>query len=344
MIPHNDFLALTLANPNSIVPFEVSFNGGVGTIEETGVLRLEPNQQTDISLVLSVGIHGNETGPIELVNLLVKAILENRLTLQVRLLVIIGNPVAANVAERFCDVNLNRLFSGAWREYQGIEVPRAKRLEQAVTSFFNNGPADNQRLHYDLHTAIRRSEYEKFAVYPFIGDAAYDQQQLAFLAASGLDAVLLSHQPTTTFSYYSSAEHGAHSFTVELGKVYPFGENDLSRFDDIKQTLVSLISRGALPSADGVFDALKPDGKPMRLFSVQDALIKDHPDYQLTINDEVKNFTEFEQGYELAHSSRGHYLVKATGDAIIFPNANVPVGQRAGLVVRPIALSALPVK
>ncbi|MFI8622040.1 succinylglutamate desuccinylase [Marinomonas sp. NPDC078689] len=339
MIPDNDFLALTLNHPESLAPFQVAFASGVGFVEETGVLRLEPKCPTDINLVLSVGIHGNETGPIELVNQLLKAIFEDRLALSVRLLVIIGNPIAANRAERFCDVNLNRLFSGAWRHYEGIEVPRAQCLEQAVTTFYAASKEGSQRFHYDLHTAIRGSEYEKFVVHPFIGDAPYDQQQLGFLAASGIDAVLLSHQPTTTFSYYSSAEHGAHGFTVELGKVYPFGENDLSRFEAINQTLMSLISTAKFPVLDHqqIDDSLK-------LFAVQDALVKDHDDYQLTISDDVKNFTGFEKGYELARSSQSQYLVKASGDAIIFPNANVPIGQRAGLVVRPISLSALTLK
>ncbi|REG82876.1 succinylglutamate desuccinylase [Marinomonas pollencensis] len=336
MIPNNDFLALTLNNPETLAPFQLEFNGGQGFVEETGILRLEPQQATDINLVLSVGIHGNETGPIELVNQLLKAILEGRFALTVRLLVIIGNPIAANRAERFCDVNLNRLFSGAWRHYEGLEVPRAQSLEQAVTRFFAGSATGSVRLHYDLHTAIRGSEYEKFVVHPFIGDAPYDLQQLGLLAASGIDAVLLSQQPTTTFSYYSSAEHGAHAFTVELGKVYPFGENDLSRFEAIRQTLITLISDASFPKLER--DAI--DSK-LKFFAVQDALVKDHEDYQLTISEDVKNFTGFEKGYELAHSSQSQYLIKASGDAIIFPNANVPIGQRAGLVVRPMRLADL---
>lgn len=145
--------------------------------------------------------------------------------------------------------------------------------------------------------------------------------------------MLLSHQPTTTFSYHSSALHGAHGFTVELGKVYPFGENDLSRFDAIKHTLIQLIEEGAFAYGDIA---------SMKLFTVQDALIKDAEDYQLAIADDVKNFTEFEQGFELATSSESIYRVKETGDAIIFPNANVPVGQRTGLMVRAVELEALP--
>ncbi|MFQ3187384.1 MAG: succinylglutamate desuccinylase, partial [Marinomonas primoryensis] len=224
-ILNNDFLAVTLANQDGLTPFQFVFPSGTGFVENTGILRLEPTQETSISLVLSVGIHGNETGPIELVNQLVTSILKGRISLSVRLLVLIGNPVAANQAIRFCDVNLNRLFSGAWQNYNGFEAQIAQRLEKAVGDFYSmaNNETTQMRLHYDLHTAIRGSMHEKFVVYPFVENGIYNQQQLAFLAASGIEAVLLSHQSTTTFSYYSYAVHGAHAFTVELGKVHRFG-------------------------------------------------------------------------------------------------------------------------
>ena len=84
--------------------------------------------------------------------------------------------------------------------------------------------------------------------------------------------MLLSHQPTTTFSYYAAAEYGAHGVTVELGKVCPFGENDLTRFTAIQQTLTQLISQGVFAQ----FDI-----EAMQFFAVQDALVKDHDDYKL---------------------------------------------------------------
>lgn len=333
-ILNNDFLALTLANQDGLTPFQFSFPSGVGFVEETGILRLEPKQESSINLILSVGIHGNETGPIELLNKLVTSILDGQLTLRIRLLVLIGNPVAANLAKRFCEVNLNRLFSGAWQNYQGFEAKRAKRLELAVSNFYSavGGSAEQMRLHYDLHTAIRGSVHEKFAVSPFIESAVYSKAQLGFLVSSGIEAVLLSHQPTTTFSYYSHAVHAAHSFTLELGKVSPFGQNDLSRFADLEKSLILLVQTGVLAQSSL---------SNIHIFSVLNALIKDDESYQLGIADDVKNFTQFEKGYVLAHSQKSEYQVEKTGDAIVFPNTNLPVGQRAGLMVRPMKLNDL---
>jgi succinylglutamate desuccinylase len=333
-ILNHDFLALTLSNPNGISPFQFTFPSGIGVVEETGILRLEPNQASKVSLVLSVGIHGNETGPIELINKLVKAILTGKLTLAIRLLVVIGNPVAANATKRFCDVNLNRLFNGAWRNYESFEAKRAQRLEKAVSDFYALASTDSDqvRLHYDLHTAIRGSMHEKFVVYPFVENAHYSQQQLAFFAASEIEAVLLSHQPTTTFSYYSHFVHAAHAFTVELGKVYPFGQNDLSRFAALEKNLVQLLEEG---------DLAQSPLSSLHVFMVLDALVKDDDSYELNIDQDAKNFTQFVEDYRLAHSQKSLYRIKQTGDAIVFPNTNIPVGQRAGLVVRAVSVDAL---
>jgi succinylglutamate desuccinylase len=330
-ILNNDFLALTLKNETTLAPFRFEFPTGTGYVEDTGILRLEPNKNSHVNLVLSVGIHGNETGPIELINELVTFILEGKVRLNIRLLVLIGNPVAANVGKRFCDVNLNRLFSGAWKNYKGFEAKRAQRLEQAVTDFYaeTEGKSEQTKLHYDLHTAIRGSVYEKFVVHPFVQNNTYSEEQLGFLAASGIHAVLLSHQATTTFSYYSYAAHGAHTFTIELGKVYPFGKNDLSRFSELKESLLLLLQTEKFAQT-----AISN----MSVFTVLKALVKDDESYVLNITEGVENFTQFEEGYVLAQSSKSQYQVEKTGDAIVFPNVQLPVGQRAGLMIRPIIL------
>lgn len=329
----NDFLAFTLSHPEMASENSVSGSSFDAFLEDTGILRLEPKKPASVSLVLSVGVHGNETGPIELVNSIVESILSNELALGVRLLVLIGNPVAANAATRFVDVNMNRLFNGAWKKESCPEATRAARLERAVAEFFAQSPDDGAlRLHYDLHTAIRGSAFEKFAVYPFLHGGCYSKEQLSFLAASGIEAVLLSHQPTTTFSYASSVLHGAHAFTVELGKVYPFGENDLTRFDAIHGSLRHLIRTGELPQGNEA---------SVSLFEVCDVLVKDAEDYELHIAENEKNFTAFDADYLLASSSLSSYRVQQDGDAIVFPNVKLPVGQRAGLVVRPKQLSDL---
>ncbi|MFT2112357.1 succinylglutamate desuccinylase [Marinomonas sp. 2405UD68-3] len=322
---NGDFLAYTLANPVECEPQSFQIQGADLYLEDTGILRIEPSQPTSISLVISVGIHGNETGPIELINNLLKDIFSGELILNVRLLVLIGNPVSSNAGKRFIDVNMNRLFSGAWKTFDCPEAKRAENLENVVQRFYEKGSESDVRLHYDLHTAIRGSEYEQFAVYPFDHGSGYSKSQLNFLAASGLDAVLLSHQPTTTFSYYTHLTYGAHAFTVELGKVYPFGQNDLSRFSGIDSSLRSLMATSEIPQGNL---------SSLTVFAVKDALIKDAEDYTLNIGSDVKNFTGFDKGFCLAQSSLSEYRVALDGDAIIFPNAQVPVGQRTGLIVR----------
>ena len=54
-----------------------------------GVLELTPRQRYRQALVVSAGVHGNETAPIELLNQLIGDLLSGRLPLAVRLLVVL---------------------------------------------------------------------------------------------------------------------------------------------------------------------------------------------------------------------------------------------------------------
>lgn len=331
-LTESNFLQYTLNHPTHCQSQTLHLKYGQLIIEDAGIFRFEPDEDTaQVSLVLSVGIHGNETGPIELVNQIIMKLVNGN-DFRVRLLVLFGNPQAALVGKRFIDVNLNRLFMGAWKKHTGIEVARAAQLESAVSHFFESAPTGHQRLHYDLHTAIRESKFERFAVVPFDHGQGYDRSQWAFLAAAEISALLLSHQATTTFSYYSHRRHGAQAFTIELGKVQPFGENDLSHFNGMKQALEVLIYKG---------HSVVGDLGHVVYFEVVDALIKDHEDYRLAIENDVKNFTDFHQGFCLAVSPLSDYRVQKTGDAIVFPNTHLPIGQRAGLIVRPVDISKI---
>ncbi|MGX9105138.1 succinylglutamate desuccinylase, partial [Escherichia coli] len=85
---------------------------------------------------------------------------------------------------------MNRLFSGAHSKGEGLcnrERIRAMRLEQYVSRFYTDSGAE--RLHYDLHTAIRGSRHEKFAVYPFPHERPYNQEQIRFLGACGVRTI-----------------------------------------------------------------------------------------------------------------------------------------------------------
>jgi succinylglutamate desuccinylase len=312
------------------------------TLIDTGILLIEPDQLlasgANKNIIISSGIHGNETAPIELVQQLVSDIINDKIQVKQRTLFVIGNPVSMNIAKRFKNENLNRLFCGKYQTIQPCyEKYRAEKLEQYVTDFFAgkdseitmNEQADN--YHYDLHTAIRDSKYEKFAIYPYQADKKWDKEQLSFMKACGVNTILFGHAPSGTFSYFSSANFSAHAFTVELGKVKPFGENNMPDFSDMYETLTLLISAQKI--------RLKAfDNHDFTLFNVLADITKQTDNFKLLVNDSVKNFTNYPIGTKLSSDDEGDYLTTKEGESIVFPNAGVGKGQRAALMLVPCQL------
>lgn len=336
LIENGDFLSLTLAHPEGLAPchFELS-NGTQVEIWDTGIICFQPVHFDKQDIVLSCGIHGNETAPIEICAALVRDILLTKLPLRSRLLVIFGNPAAINQGQREIEENLNRLFSNYHSKGAGIinaERKRAQAIEQYVSRFYAETGTARERLLYDLHTAIRGSRFEKFAVYPFLHGKPWKKQQLQFLAACDVTTVLLMQTPASTFSYYASNSHGADAFTIELGKVKPFGQNDMQRFAKADNTLRALVT-GKLP-AYGDFNLAD-----FQLYEVYRSINKQTQDFKLHFADDVENFTSYPVGSLLATDGDTEYRVEKPGEALIFPNAKVAIGQRAMLMVIPKDIS-----
>ena len=333
-----DFLCFSRQQPelfDSPSSFTLT-NGTRVSIKAAGIVSFEPADAGDKDIVLSAGVHGNETAPIEICDDYVKRIITEKLQLRHRVLFLFGNLPAMDIAERFVEENMNRLFSGAHSEAPGLvndERVRAKQLEQAIEGFYAAAPeGQRRRYHYDLHTAIRASKNEKFAVYPFLHGNPRSVEQIRFLAACGVNTILLSESPTTTFSYFSSNTFGAHAFTVELGKVQPFGHNDMSRFEAAKETFEALISKDEpqLPQFDE---------SSTYIYRVNQVINKHSEDFELTFDEQTPNFTDYAKGHVLARESGKEYVAEYDGEAIVFPNANVALGQRALLTVVPTRLN-----
>ena len=335
------FLSLSRHNPE-LIPQSESFslqNQTLVTLHSPGIIEFEPARAAQKAIVLSCGIHGNETAPIEILDEFVNKLLNEELLAKQRVLFLFGNLPAMDIAERFVEENLNRLFSGAHSESPGLindERKRALELEQAIRQFYLKTTGDKQgisemRYHYDLHTAIRASKNEKFAVYPLLHNRNHSVSQLAFMAACGVTTILLSESPTTTFSYFSSTEFDAHAFTVELGKVKPFGENDMSRFSAVRENLIDLVCKLDYQPKEIALDDIL-------VYKVNQVINKQSNDFKLLFADDVANFTDFREGEVLATDGNKHYVAEQDGEAIVFPNANVALGQRALLTVIPTTL------
>ncbi|WP_052260738.1 succinylglutamate desuccinylase [Photobacterium gaetbulicola] len=277
-------------------------------------------------IVLSSGVHGDETSPIELLQRLVEQILSGEIKPAHRLLVIIGHPEAINRHRRYVDENMNRLFK-AENPATNPDCIRANTLQSAVKSFFQQGEKHQQsRWHLDLHCAIRDSEHYTFAVSPFSSHQTRQRDLFAFLQRSDIEAALLSNSPSPTFSWYSAEFFGAQALTLELGKVAPFGQNDLQRLSSFYQAIVELVTHLS-PNYQWQQDKLT-------VYKVTRTLIKQSEHFMLNFPDDQANFTMYPQGTLLGRDRDLEYYVLEDGEAVVFPNANVAIGQRACLLVQ----------
>jgi succinylglutamate desuccinylase len=296
-----------------------------------GALEVRPPQGQDngMDLLLSAGIHGNETAPIELLDELLHEVARGDLKVRARVLFLFGNPEAIRRGERYLKHDVNRMFNGRHEQYSGNEALRAHELERLASAFFS--VPERTRLHYDLHTAIRGSRIEQFALYPFRQDCEPSRLELARLSEAGMQAVLLQNKASITFSAYTREQLAAEAFTLELGKARPFGQNQQVDLSRLSIKLSQLIAGTEVPQADAL--------NGLQLFRVSREIIKYTDAFQLHLAASVENFTELEQGMLLADDGQGkRWKVEEQGARIIFPNPKVANGLRAGILVVPHSL------
>lgn len=291
-----------------------------------GVLELSPRHACSQAVVLSAGVHGNETAPIELLNRLVAELLAGEHPLNVRLLVVLGNAPSMRANRRYLHADMNRMFGGRHARFAPCdETVRAQQLEQLLAQFYHNASAAGaaQRFHYDLHTAIRGSLHLRFGLLP-LQPRPYSADMLQWLEQAGLDALVYHRSPGGTFTHFSSEAFAAESCTLELGKALPFGQNDLGQFSQITRALEALVSGSAAPARCG--EALKH-------YQVVQDILREKPDFVLNIPADALNFTAYPQGYVLAEQSGKVYRVEHPEEVVLFPNPNVALGMRAGLML-----------
>ncbi len=71
---------------------------------------------------------------------------------------------------------------------------------------------------------------------------------------------------------------------------------------------------------------------------VEESIIKREGEFTLNLAADVENFTALPAGYEIARQAEKRWVVQARAPYILFPNAGVATGQRAGLLLRAAAL------
>ncbi len=293
---------------------------------DEGVLLLEPADTVHslaLDVVVSCGIHGDETAPIEWLDQLLPILGQNGNGPGCRLLLVWGHPAAIRAGKRFIDYDLNRLFSVDARDaINASEAWRARLLEEYLIRFYAMG--HGKRLHLDLHASIRPSLFPLFALIPGGGNPDW---LIELARQSGIQAVLFQSDPAATFSAFSARHCSAAAVTFELGQARPLGQNDLSALAPLTNMLHCLLADIPAASCD------RP--ATISVFRVSRSIIRHDESFNLHLSSELANFSLLREGELIAEDQFGP-LYAAKDERVLFPNPLVAIGQRAGLLVVPI--------
>ncbi|TGG90199.1 succinylglutamate desuccinylase [Natronospirillum operosum] len=312
-----DFLHTSLTEDIPATAIETP--GALLTWEAPGILSVEPHEPSHLpAAIISVGVHGDETVPVRLVDHWLRGLVEKELRVQRPLLVLLANPGAVQAGTRFVEHNMNRLFSSSAALGEDAESRRARVLMKAVQWFVERHP---DGLHFDLHSTIKPSDRERFALVPPACAERPLTNLMKWFQRFAVDAWVQNRSAAATFANFS-AGLGYLSATLELGQVSAIDE-PLDRFMPIIPELEGLAQGPSTPS-----------GHQTQGYQVLREIIRPEGEFEVCLQDFV-NFRPLTAGTVIARGETEEWTIEQTGDALLFLNAQVPVGHRVALVIRP---------
>ena len=275
-------------------------------------------------LLISVGVHGDETAPIDMLALLLHELARAPQQLAVDLMLVIGNLEAVRQGRRFIEADLNRLFAVNRTQLNDTqEALRADRLMAQTAQFF---AGHDSRWHLCLHTSICASYYPLFAIVPGNCTDAFAR----WLGSAGIQAVVHNPEASLTFSSYTNSHLGAVSCTAELGSIGAMGKNDLSQLARTGRAIQNLLRTGTVSQT--AHSVSKP---PM--FRVVQVLMKHSDAFQFSLDGAIQNFTQYAPHSVIATDGAVTYVVGNEAEYVLFANPGVRTGLRAGLMVARVA-------
>jgi len=216
---------------------------------------------------------------------------------------------------------MNRLFDGQWAGREDLEEARRARELEEVTAAFARDATD--LWHLDLHTTIRPSRIERFAMANVASKEMLPEDLRQLLHWAALGAVVFNPSSRGTYSAFSSHLPGVASLTLELGQGKRFGENAPESTAEFERAL-----RGCLVGESPPASAAEPV-----CYEVTREIRKGEHGFVFHLPADTQNFTPLEPGQVLAEDASGKVTAEE-GECVLFPNPNVAVGLRAAVLVR----------
>jgi len=289
-----------------------------------GVLGVSCRHPNADRLLLSVGVHGDETLPVELLASRLDELAREPEGLAVDVMIVVANLRAIAAGMRFLQFDLNRLFRPE-APNDSAEGARAAELRDAVSVFFHG--AESRRLHLDLHSTIKASLFSNFAVVPHLPGSAEAVWLAGWLGPAGIEAAIYSDLPSSTFSAFTARRCGAASATLELGRRGSLGSHSLAAVAPAATALHALLFQGF---------AMPMRYPPPHQFRAVREIVRRTDQFLLCLREDAPNFSAFEPNEVIARDGEEVHRALQPGERIVFPNAEVALGLRAGVIVAPL--------
>ncbi len=286
-------------------------------------------------ILVSGGIHGNEVTGVEIINEIVEQIINQRLQIHGKALFVLGNgkALAMNKRETEAKANMNRMFGRILQFFidRGLttsyEFGRVKQIEDAVRRF-------EPTWHFDIHQTIEPSD--PFAITQLRnpkGVATYDYDVEAFLAEAKINKVV--YRPTTTissgvFSEFTGVNFGTKAMTLEIGQI---SKTCPLVYQAVRDAILRVLIEGA-----EVFEDVK-NNDPIEAYKIIDEVIKRNPSFRF-YRDGLRNFDSFKADQAICFDGQKDVVLKEPV-GLLFPNAKVQTGERAGVLVKKLVLAEI---
>ncbi len=208
------------------------------------------------------------------------------------------------------------------------EVPDSKNNERALDESLKNhieefleGVNPKNALHLDVSLNSRPSHYSTVAFSPKVRKLARSRRLFEFLALSHIDAVVLNNAPTNTLSWNVANQFEVDSVQIQLS-TRSLASNER------KNQGFELALRDLLANEKSEHIAKSP-----KYFRVTRTIVKQHDDFHFLFSANIPNFTRFKHGEVFGMDGDKPLMAKNDGEAILFPDSDVSVGEVAAVMV-----------